>query len=55
MSALEYDRLVKQRMNFNEFLLSTPARPDDVVNAINDRSKDTGRDIAFRCTSSIPA
>ena len=47
MSALEYDLLIKPRMSFNEFLMSFPGWSDDVVDAINDRSNDTGRDIAF--------
>lgn len=47
LSALEYDRLVKPGIAFNEFLLSAPAWPDDVVDAINARSRDPGRDIAF--------
>ena len=51
VSALEFDALIKPRMSFVDFLLSeTPdvaAWPDDVVDAINDRSADTGRDIAF--------
>jgi hypothetical protein len=48
VDALEFDRLVKPRMSFTEFLLAD-AEPwsDDVVEAINDRSQDTGRDIAF--------
>ena len=51
VSALEFDALIKPRMNFVDFLLSeTPAAdpwPDDVVDAINDRSPDTGRDFDF--------
>lgn len=47
ISALEYDRMIKPRMSFTEFLLSPPAWPDGVIDAINDRSKDTGRDIDF--------
>lgn len=51
VSALEYDALIKPRKPFAEFLLSEiPGQdrwPDDVVDAINDRSSDTGRDIAF--------
>ena len=48
---LEFDALIKPRMSFVDFLLGeTPggrAWPDDVVDAINDRGTDTGRDIAF--------
>ena len=51
VSALEFDALVKPRMSFVDFLLcETPGAepwPDDVVDAINDRSADIGRDIAF--------
>jgi prevent-host-death family protein len=51
VSALEFDALVKPRMSFVDFLLTeTPGQDpwsDDVVDAINDRSPDTGRDIAF--------
>ncbi len=51
VSALEFDALIKPRMSFVDFLLSQAPDaepwPDDVVDAINDRSTDTGRDIAF--------
>ena len=47
VSATQYDALVKPRMTFMDFLLSDTPWPDDVVDAINDRSKDTGRDVAF--------
>ena len=47
VSALDYDALVKPRMSFVDFLLADIAWPDDVVEAINDRSPDTGRDIDF--------
>jgi prevent-host-death family protein len=48
VSASEFDRLIKPRMSFADFLLTDAAAwTDDVVDAINDRSKDTGRDIAF--------
>jgi prevent-host-death family protein len=47
VSALEFDALIKPRMSFADFLLSDTAGidawPDDVVDAINDRSDDTGR------------
>lgn len=49
VSALEFDALIRPRISFADFVLSeTPgAEPwlDDVVNAINDRSTDTGREI----------
>ena len=47
LSAADYDALVKPRMSFTDFLLSDTPWPDDVVDAINDRPRDTGRDIAF--------
>jgi prevent-host-death family protein len=51
VSALEFDALIKPRMSFVDFLLSDApdgeAWPDDVVDAINDRGKDAGRDITF--------
>jgi prevent-host-death family protein len=47
VSATQYDALVKPRMSFVDFLLSDTPWPDDVVDAINHRSKDTGRDVAF--------
>jgi hypothetical protein len=51
MSALEFDALIKPRMSFVDFLLTeTPGQdpwPDDVIDAINDRGTDIGRDIAF--------
>ncbi len=51
MSALEFDALIKPRMSFVDFLLSvtpdTEPWPDDMVDAINNRSTDAGRDIAF--------
>jgi prevent-host-death family protein len=51
VSALEFDALIKPRMSFVDFLLSDVPDagpwPDDVVDVINDRGGDTGRDIAF--------
>jgi prevent-host-death family protein len=51
VSAPEFDALIKPRMSFVDFLLSeTPDLdpwPDDVVDTINNRSGDTGRDISF--------
>ena len=51
VSAQEFDALTKPPVSFVDFLLGeTPGQdpwPDDVVEAINDRSTDTGRDIAF--------
>ena len=48
LSAQEFDSLVKPPVSFVDFLLGdTHPWPDDVVETINDRSKDTGRDVAF--------
>ena len=48
ISAEEYEAMRPAReMSFEEYLLSLPAWPDDVADAINDRSKDTGRIIDF--------
>jgi prevent-host-death family protein len=51
VSAAQFDALVKPRLSFAEFLLSATQDqdpwPDDVVDAINDRGSDTGRDIAL--------
>lgn len=51
VSANEFDTLTKPSISFVDFLLAeTPDQdpwPDDVVEAINDRSTDTGRDLAF--------
>lgn len=46
VSAQDFDALTKPPRSFVDFLLSDTAPwPDDVVEAINDRSKDAGRDI----------
>lgn len=48
VSAQEFDALIKPPPSFVDFLLGeTDPWPDDVVEAINDRGNDTGRDIAF--------
>jgi prevent-host-death family protein len=48
VSAQEFDALVKPPPSFVDFLVGdTNPWPDDVVDAINDRSQDTGRDISF--------
>lgn len=47
VSAETYARLVPPRMPFAEYLLSGPEWPDDMVEAVNNRSRDTGRDIEF--------
>ena len=45
LSIEEYRRLNAARPNFIEFLLSGPKWDDETIAEINDRSKDTGRDI----------
>ena len=45
ISEAEYRRLAGDKPNFVDFLLSGPPWPDDLVDAINDRSKDPGREI----------
>jgi hypothetical protein len=47
VSAADYDAMIKPRLSFAEFLLADAPWPDDVVDAINDRSPDTGRDVDF--------
>jgi prevent-host-death family protein len=51
LSARDYDALKTPELSFTEFLLSdtasSPPWPDDVVDTINDRSRDTGRDVDF--------
>jgi prevent-host-death family protein len=47
LSMTAYERLAGHRPSLADFLLSGPRWPDDVVDAINDRQRDTGRDIAF--------
>jgi prevent-host-death family protein len=48
VSAQEFDALTKPSVSFVDFLLGDAVPwPDDVVEAINERSKDTGRHIDF--------
>jgi prevent-host-death family protein len=47
VSASDYDALTRPEMSLADFLLSADPWPDDVVDTINQRSRDTGRDIAF--------
>ncbi len=51
ISARDFEALTKPRMSFVDFILmETPEAPlwsDDVVDAINARSNDTGRDVEF--------
>lgn len=47
ISEEEFSRLTSSRRSIVDHILSGPAWPDDVVEAINKRSTDTGRDVAF--------
>jgi prevent-host-death family protein len=48
VSTQQFDALVRPPRSFVDFLLGdADPWPDDVVETINDRSRDTGRDIAF--------
>jgi prevent-host-death family protein len=43
LSADAYAALAHPRSSFADYLLSGPVWPDDLVESINDRSRDTGR------------
>jgi prevent-host-death family protein len=45
LSIDEYRRLKAERPSFIDHLLSAPKWDDEVIDLINDRSRDTGRDI----------
>ncbi len=47
LSPAAYEKLIHSKPSFVEFLLSGPRWPEAVVDAINDRQRDTGRDIEF--------
>jgi prevent-host-death family protein len=47
VSVSDWERLTTPQVTFTDFLLSAEPWPDDVVDIVNDRSRDTGRDIAF--------
>lgn len=51
VSAQEFDAMVKPRMSFVDFLLADAPDgepwPDDVVDAINARGDDPGREVVF--------
>jgi prevent-host-death family protein len=47
VSADAYDRLARSRKPFKEYLLEGLPWSDELVEAINDRSRDTGRTIEF--------
>ena len=43
LSADAYAALARARPSFSDYLLSGPAWPDDLIDVINDRARDTGR------------
>ncbi len=43
LSAEAYAALIQPRPSLTDYLLSGPAWPDDLVDLINDRARDTGR------------
>ena len=43
----QFGEPVEPRMSFADFLLSDAPWPGDIVDAVNDRSRDTCRDIEF--------
>lgn len=47
LSESEYTKLTSAKPSLVELLLSDPPWPDDVVDAINDRSQDQGRDVSL--------
>ena len=47
ISAADFAKLTKSRRSIVDHILDGPAWPDDVVEAINDRSRDIGRDLPF--------
>lgn len=47
VSSETWARLTGPRRSFVDYLLEGPVWPDDLVDAINDRSRDAGRDIEF--------
>ena len=45
LSADAYAALTTPRLSLTDYLLSGPPWPDDMVELINDRARDTGRDV----------
>ncbi|HME24495.1 MAG TPA: type II toxin-antitoxin system Phd/YefM family antitoxin [Acetobacteraceae bacterium] len=45
LSADAYAALTTSRLPFTDYLLSGPAWPDELVELINDRARDLGRDV----------
>jgi prevent-host-death family protein len=47
ISEADFAKLTKSRRSIVDHILEGPAWPDDIVDAINDRSPDTDRDLPF--------
>ena len=47
LSMDDYKRMQPQKKSFVDHILSGPKLDDDIVDMINERSPDTGRDIEF--------
>jgi prevent-host-death family protein len=47
MSEKDFARLTRRRPSIVDHILAGPPWPDDVVDAINDRQRDTGREVEF--------
>ena len=45
LSPAAYAALTNPRPSLTDYLLSGPVWPDDLVDLINDRARDTGRDV----------
>ena len=45
ISEAAFSKLTRRRRSIVDHLLADPPWPDDVVDAINDRPRDTGRDV----------
>lgn len=47
ISEADFAKLKRSRRSIVDHILDGPAWPDDIVDPINDRSRDTGRDLPF--------
>ncbi len=47
ISEEEFANLSSPRQSIVDYILEGPPWPDDVVDAVNERSRETGRDLAF--------
>ena len=47
ISEQEFARVTSARPSIVDHILEGPSWPDDLVDAINDRSRDTGRNVPF--------